>query len=404
MIDYTKEIDLVSRDSKGKLRVVCAAYGWDEEQHGYVIHRSTGTYMGKMIEQPELLITRGKVKRTVTEQVQLEFNSIIKKYKDKGYKELERSIDTYTEEDLNTIVGENATNQFGVLKPMLAKQEDKVTNRKIFEKEWWASRKIDGVRCLMYWDGKEIRTASRGGGDYDPSTSMIRNHPALIRYFEDHDHIILDGELYKHGKSLQQISGAARLEKTADSIDWIQYYVYDVIDLLDPSRPFSSRLEELGFMESTLPVEFDPNKEYSGEDLRVQIVPHVLVKGWDNMLKLHDQYVSEGFEGLVIRDPSRPYKPNGRTNDMIKIKHYQDAEFEITGLSEGLRDEDMCFTLVTEDGKEFKAKPMGSRELKQQYREDLGKLIGKMATVKFFYLSDEGTPLQPVLKAIRDYE
>jgi hypothetical protein len=27
-----------------------------------------------------------------------------------------------------------------------------------------------------------------------------------------------------------------------------------------------------------------------------------------------------------------------------------------------------------------------------------------MATVKFFYLSDEGTPLQPVLKAIRDYE
>ena len=61
MIDYTKEIDLVSRDSKGKLRVVCAAYGWDEEQHGYVIHRSTGTYMGKMIEQPELLIIRCKV-------------------------------------------------------------------------------------------------------------------------------------------------------------------------------------------------------------------------------------------------------------------------------------------------------------------------------------------------------
>lgn len=145
MIDYTKEIDLVSRDSKGKLRVVCAAYGWDEEQHGYVIHRSTGTYMGKMIEQPELLITRGKVKRTVTEQVQLEFNSIIKKYKDKGYKELERSIDTYTEEDLNTIVGENATNQFGVLKPMLAKKYEEVAT-KVFDKikYWLGSRKIDG--------------------------------------------------------------------------------------------------------------------------------------------------------------------------------------------------------------------------------------------------------------------
>ena len=54
---------------------------------------------------------------------------------------------------------------------------------------------------------------------------------------------------------------------------------------------------------------------------------------------------------------------------MIKIKEYQDAEFEITGISEGLRDEDMCFTCVTEDGIEFKAKPMGSRELKQEYRD-----------------------------------
>ncbi len=395
---------LIGKDSKGKLRVVLASYNWDDNQNGYVIYRTTGTYKGKLTNQPELLISKGKAGRSVTEQCTLEFNSIIKKYLDKGYKLLENSLDSYSEEELYSIVGEVTTNQLGVPKPMLAKQEDKVTNRKIFDKEWYASRKIDGVRCLMYWDGKEIRTASRGGGDYDPSTSMIRNHPALIEYFKDHEHIILDGELYKHGKSLQQISGAARLEKTADGIDWIQYYVYDVIDLLDPSRPFSSRLEELEFMESTLPVQFDPNKEYSGEDLRVQIVPHVLIKGWDNIMALHDQYVSEGFEGLVLRDPSKLYKPNGRTNDMIKVKKYLDKEFEITGLSEGLRDEDMCFTLVTEDGKEFKAKPMGSRELKQQYREDLDKLIGKMATVKYFYLSDEGTPLQPVLKAIRDYE
>jgi hypothetical protein len=31
-------------------------------------------------------------------------------------------------------------------------------------------------------------------------------------------------------------------------------------------------------------------------------------------------------------------------------------------------------------------------------------LIGKMATVKFFYYSEDNVPLQPVLKAIRDYE
>ena len=74
------------------------------------------------------------------------------------------------------------------------------------------------------------------------------------------------------------------------------------------------------------------------------------------------------------------------------------------GLSEGLRDEDMCFTLITDNGIEFKAKPMGSREIKEQYRRNIYRLVGKKATVKYFYYSDEGTPLQPVLKCIRDYE
>ena len=64
----------------------------------------------------------------------------------------------------------------------------------------------------------------------------------------------------------------------------------------------------------------------------------------------------------------------------------------------------MCFTLITDDGIEFKAKPMGSREIKEQYRRNIYRLVGKKATVKYFYYSDEGTPLQPVLKCIRDYE
>ena len=47
---------------------------------------------------------------------------------------------------------------------------------------------------------------------------------------------------------------------------------------------------------------------------------------------------------------------------------------------------------------------MGTRELKQQYRDDINQRSGKMATVNDFYLSDEGCPLQPVLQCIRDYE
>ena len=253
----------------------------------------------------------------------------------------------------------------------------------------------------MYFKDGEVHTASRGGEHYDYTTKHITEHPAIVKLFQDNPDLILDGELYRHGKSLQQISGAARMEKNAVDMNWLQYYIYDIVDI---TTPFEGRLERLNKIAEELHLSFEPERDFKPGELQVQMVPQVKVIGWDNIKKLHDKYVSEGWEGVVIRDPDKVYRPNGRTNDMIKIKCYQDAEFTITGLSEGLRDEDMCFTLVTEDNKEFKAKPMGSRELKQQYRDKIDSLIGKKATVKFFYLSDEGTPLQPVLKAIRDYE
>ena len=397
---------LISRDSKGKIRVVELHACWDDSQHAFGIYRTTYQYQGKKTEQPTIYISKGKASRTLREQLELEYNSNMKKYLDKGYKLLEKEVDCYSETELQEIIGNVVTDSSGFAKHMLAKQADKVKDSSIEKVKTWAvSRKIDGVRCSFYWKDGEVKSASRGGGDYDYSTSEIRTHPIFIELFKQHPNWVLDSELYKHGKSLQQISGAARMEKTAVGNGWIEYYVYDI---MIPEMPFIERYNLLHELELFLGQEhFNPEIEWSKDALRVHVVPHVFVSGEnkkDQIMNLHNQYVSEGWEGCVARDVSKAYKYGGRGQEMIKFKMYQDAEFEITGLSEGLRPEDMCFTLITEDGIEFKAKPMGSRELKEQYRENLDKLIGKMATVKFFYLSDEGTPLQPVLKAIRDYD
>lgn len=393
-----KSSTLITRDSKGKIRVVDISY--ESTSNGYVIHRTTYQYRGKQTEQPDIEITKGKAKRTLLEQVELEYASHLKKYQDKGYKLIPGNISQYKEEDLNKILPEHTTDANGFKKHMLAKQSEKVAASTFDKlKYWYASRKIDGVRCSFYWDGFQIKTASRGGGDYDMAVRQMIQHPQLIEFFRKHPDYVLDGELYKHGKSLQQISGAVRKEK--ESTPWLEYYIYDV---MIPDMVFEKRLEILEEIKEELQLDFQPEREWGENALHFQMVPHEKVTGWNAIKKLHDIYVEEGWEGCVIRDPNKPYKFGGRGSEMIKVKMYQDAEFEITGLSEGLREEDMCFTLVTDDGIEFKAKPMGSRELKQQYREDLDNLIGKMATVKFFYLSDEGTPLQPVLKCIRDYE
>lgn len=397
---------LVTKDNKGKTRVVEISYEWDDAQHGFVIRRKTYQYGGKVTVQPEIWIYKGKVKRTVSEQARLEYNSHLKKYTDKGYKLLPSSIkinnavavEAFVEEHL----GNGVTDSNGFKKHMLAKQADKVATS-VFDKikYWYGSRKIDGVRCSFYWKDGEVRTASRGGGDYDASTSFMRHNPKLIQFFEEHPDIVLDGELYKHGKSLQQISGAARLEKDTAGMDWLEYYIYDV---MDSTKTFEERLDILHDITDELNLDFNPEREWDDGELKFQIVPQETVVGWANIQKLHDKYVGEGFEGIVIRDPSKVYNFGGRTNAMIKVKMYKDAEFEIVGYSEGLRPEDMVFVCKTKEGKEFEAKPMGPRELKWEYLDRMDEIIGKMATVKYFYLSDEGCPLQPVLKCIRDYE
>lgn len=397
---------LITKDNKGKTRVVEISYEWDDAQHGFVIRRKTYQYGGKVTVQPEIWIYKGKVKRTVSEQARLEYNSHLKKYTDKGYKLLPSSIkidnavavEAFVEEHL----GNGVTDSNGFKKHMLAKQADKVATS-VFDKikYWYGSRKIDGVRCSFYWKDGEVRTASRGGGDYDASTSFMRHNPKLIQFFEEHPDIVLDGELYKHGKSLQQISGAARLEKDTAGMDWLEYYIYDV---MDSTKTFEERLDILHDITDELNLGFNPEREWDDGELKFQIVPQETVVGWANIQKLHDKYVGEGFEGIVIRDPSKVYNFGGRTNAMIKVKMYKDAEFEIVGYSEGLRPEDMVFVCKTKEGKEFEAKPMGPRELKWEYLDRMDEIIGKMATVKYFYLSDEGCPLQPVLKCIRDYE
>lgn len=397
---------LVSKDNKGKVRVVQIDYEWDDSRRGYVIKRNTSQYGGKITVQPEIWIFSGKAKRTVAEQVKLEYASHLKKYQDKGYKLLPPSIKlddskaviTFVEEQM----GEGVTDSNGFKKHMLAKQADKVATS-VFDKieYWWASRKIDGVRCSFYWKDGEVKSASRGGGDYDPATSHLREHPTMIALFEKYPDLVLDGELYEHGRSLQQISGAARQEKKGEESSWLQYYIYDV---MDSTKPFEDRLDVLHDISNEFDLGFQPEKYFEDDELKVQMVPQEKVIGWANIQKLHDKYVKEGFEGVVIRDPSKPYNFGGRTNAMIKVKMYKDSEFEIVGYEDGLRPEDMVFVCQTDLGIKFEAKPMGPRELKYEYLDRMDEIIGKMATVKYFYLSDEGCPLQPVLKAIRDYE
>lgn len=397
---------LLGRASTGKYRWwQCECDEVYYEGIGYIIKRSYGQLNGKATFGPNVNIPFGKAKRTTKEQLILQFNSEVKKQIDKGYKEVEKHPNEYTEEELQAIYGDVKVREGATVKPMLAKQEKDIKNRKIFDNEWYISRKINGVRCLIYFDGKRIRTSSRGATNYDIAIIHIIQHPILEEFFKNHPTAILDGEIYKAGLSLNKISGICRTQATVNDGKDLQFYWYDIVDL---EQPFSERWKTMNEWKKELQLpDFDPYKCFSDSDLHIQFLPQESIKGFDKMKKLHDKWVSEGWEGAVIRNPNSTYKPGSRGNDWIKIKVYQDAEYPIVGISEGLRDEDMCFILETPNGQKFNCKPMGDREQKQWYREHIDELIGKNLTIKYFEMSGvEGSevPQQPVGICIRDYE
>lgn len=399
---------LLGRASTGKFRF--AVVECDEEWHsigdgraGYIIQRSYGQVRGKTTLSPQIIVDRTKQKRNWQEQYTLQFNSEVKKYLDKGYKEIDKHPNEYTDDELLSIFGDVKTNQYGVIKPQLAKQADKVTNPKIFNKEWLISRKLDGVKALFYWDGKEIHTASRGGEHYDYSTIHLRTNPALLAFFKENPTVILDGELFVRGKTLQQLSGAARMEKNAYDCDWLQYWVYDCYNSADIDMIASERYK---FLEDKFAEAHNFPIYRSSEDeseAPIRLLGHEYVSGWDNMKKLHDEWVSAGFEGAVITDPSKAYKVGSRCNNLIKIKQYKSEDFKVIGYKLGLRgSEDMTFTCKLEDGRTFEAMPVGNREIKAEYVENFeAKYKGHKAECTFFNYSDDGIPTQPKLRIFR---
>lgn len=380
---------LVIRNARDKIQF--AQYHLISEGKSFVIKRFTGQFGGKITEQPEKWIHAGKSKRTIFEQAELEYNSLIKKSVDKGYKKLSSltkiKFEVITTAELDSLVPSIKTDNNGNIKPQLAKSSTDCTIN-IWEKGMFCSRKLDGVRCLMKLDEDGvIRSISRGGGDYDVSTTEIREDPKLIALFEKNPDIILDGELYVHGWSLQKISGAARLKTWDERCSFLEYWVYDIADV---NENFNERIDKL----------IDFQLEF-GDYEKIRFIDHEYIIGWAKIKKAHDRFVSEGFEGLVARKPDKKYAPGRRSSDWIKLKDYQDSEFEIVGIEEGLRDEDFCFVLKS--GKNtFKAKPMGSREVRYEYLENWESYVGKMAVVKYFAISDDGIPTQPIFKSIRE--
>jgi len=120
----------------------------------------------------------------------------------------------------------------------------------------------------------------------------------------------------------------------------------------------------------------------------------------------HDEYVAEGYEGIMLRNKEGLYKIGGRSVDLQKFKMFLDDEYEIVGFYEGEGSEKGCvlWRCVTPEGKEFGCRPQGTQEERRELFKHGSDYVGKKLTVRFQELTDDGIPRFPVGIVIRDYE
>lgn len=384
---------LYTRDSKGKIRVFIIEIESLDDVH--TIKRQSGILNGKLTQQPDVVITKGKVNRTPLQQAVLEANSKINSQKDKGYKLLDKIDDNLSYIEIDKKLPMTKTDTSGGRKAMLAKDiNDKTLEQKrayFADKKYWFSRKLDGVRATIVKDGSEFKSVSRGGKDYDIVLQKIFRSKTLKKLFTlIPEGAVLDGEIYIHGRPLNYISGICRKGDWLEGVhDELEFWVFDYGSDIDDADTRCKLINDIA------------EKVKDNED-NIKVLNHVKLSGYDQMKLIHDIYVTEGYEGAIARLADAAYGWGGsKTDKMVKFKEFMDDEFEITGYKPGLRDEDMCFTCKTSDGKAFEAKPIGKAEVKIQYIKDIKSLIGKMLTVKFFGYTEYGIPNLPSGKCVR---
>lgn len=345
----------------------------EEKNQAVVVTRKKVTLDGKWVEDEYPYTTGvniGKANETTyLEQALRDAQSIWKKQLDAGFS----TTMPKAGEKFNTDASGN-------MKPMLAHG----FNAKLIKFPCIGQPKYDGVRCLTFLNGSgEVKINSRKGKPY--------NIPHLKKWAEEHKELLpLDGELYNHKElTFQEIVSAVK--KHSEITSKIRYVVYDrpVGDI-----PNGQRWENTQLMLSDL-TPSDP----------VYLSGSRVLHNMDEAWEYHKECTDAGYEGIILRNMEGVYEFGFRSNDLIKLKTFDDSEFEIIGVVEATgRDEGTAIFVCKCKGGEFNVKPQGSRELRAEYFERAKELIGKMVTVKYQGLSDEGIPRFPSAISVRDYE
>lgn len=216
---------------------------------------------------------------------------------------------------LNTF-NNNATKKLNFSVALAQSFNDKT--KQLINKDWFISRKLDGVRCICIIKDGNVSYFSRQGNVF-LTLGKITQEIKKIGL----DNIVLDGEIAIIKNNIEDFQGIMKeIRKKNHTIDNLHYFVFDTLTLSEfetgvSKRTFKERMTDRPNIQSQN-ITYLEQYPYSVEEF--------------NMME--NKVVVNGWEGLILRKDAK-YKGK-RSTDILKVKNFKDDEFRVETINTGI--------------------------------------------------------------------
>ncbi len=351
-------------DSKGKLRL------WQIYTKGDKLIQESGLVDGKLVENSKVCTSKNVGKSNETtgeEQAKLELDSTYRDKLSEGY------VTTQKEAESQEII-----------LPMLALDYKKQSKKIDWSGDVFVQPKLDGMRCLAIIKGGKVTLKSRDGKEIQNMEHIIKE---LSTIKQD---IILDGELYAHGKTFQDNMRLIKKYRK-DETEQVQYHIYDIV-LDENFQTRNSRLEVY-------------TRAFSSPQMgKRTVVTGVRTTSCSNEKDLktyHSYNLEEGYEGSIVRHGKKGYELDKRSDSLLKYKDFQDIACEIIDIVPADQRPLWGKPILKYKGKTFSAGMKYSHAEREEFLINKKDYIGKTAEIRYFEESEDGIPRFPVMVGIR---
>lgn len=327
-----------------------------------------------------------------------ELQSRVKAKRKEGYKALEDLYDnapaklreTFSElRYLQTYLPKYNTTDEGFVLPMLAKT---LEDNKPFEKfgtlmgQW----KINGLRCII--GAEEVandlfkpvhftytsREGTRWNLEWMDDILYDKLNYQLIDQMVD-EGICLDGELYLPGYTVNEINSFVKNPNTPQH-KLLQYWCYDIAM---EGVSAKARYQHLTTYTYWGTKGFNSYVNHLNNKEQFLILPTAQIPNITDARVFRDEYITLGFEGLILRNPTAEYAFGKRNSSMFKYKKKLDGLFSIVDIKEDKRGLPI-FTLQNDINSEYFECTINLPQDKQRNLMAMGKLlVGKKGLVEY---------------------